>query len=41
MNFSVYHEVAHRLFASHANVRNMRSFFSVLRSKFETRIQLG
>jgi len=36
-----YHEVAHRLFASHANVRNVRSFFSVLRSKFETRIQLG
>jgi len=36
-----YHDVAHRLFASHANVRNVRSFFSVLRSKFETRMPLG
>lgn len=33
-----YHALAHRLFASHANVRNVRCFFSVLRSKFETRI---
>jgi len=33
-----YHALAHRLFASHANVRNVRSFFSVHRSKFETRI---
>ncbi len=33
-----YHAVAHRLFAGHANVRNVRSFFSVLRSKFEPRI---
>lgn len=33
-----YHALAHRLFAGHANVRNVRSFFSVLRSKFETRI---
>jgi len=30
-----YHELAHRLFANHANVRNVRCFFSVLRSKFE------
>ena len=30
--------LAHRLFAGHANVRNVRSFFSVLRSKFEPRI---
>ena len=35
-----YHAVAHRLFANHANVRNVRSFFSVLRSKFETRINV-
>ena len=31
-----YHDLAHRLFANHANVRNVRCFFSVLRSKFET-----
>jgi Lrp/AsnC family transcriptional regulator, leucine-responsive regulatory protein len=35
-----YHALAHRLFASHANVRNVRSFFSTHRSKFETRIAL-
>ncbi len=33
-----YHALAHRLFASHANVRNVRSFFSTHRSKFDTRI---
>lgn len=33
-----YHELAHRLFANHANVRNVRCFFSVLRSKFETAV---
>ena len=33
-----YHALAHRLFAGHANVRNVRCFFSVLRSKFEPRI---
>ena len=33
-----YHALAHRLFANQTNVRNVRSFFSVLRSKFETRI---
>jgi Lrp/AsnC family transcriptional regulator, leucine-responsive regulatory protein len=33
-----YHALAHRLFAAHANVRNVRSFFSMHRSKFETRI---
>ncbi|PRC94749.1 Lrp/AsnC family transcriptional regulator [Solimicrobium silvestre] len=37
-DMAAYHELAHRLFAQHANVRNVRSFFSVLRSKFETRI---
>lgn len=33
-----YHAFAHRMFSSHANVRNVRSFFSTHRSKFETRI---
>ena len=33
-----YHALAHRLFAAHANVRNVRSFFSIHRSKFDTRI---
>jgi len=33
-----YHALAHRLFASHANVRNVKSYFSIHRSKFETRI---
>ncbi|MBV8665964.1 MAG: Lrp/AsnC family transcriptional regulator [Burkholderiaceae bacterium] len=33
-----YHALAHRLFAAHANVRNVRSFFSIHRAKFETRI---
>ncbi len=35
-----YHALAHRLFAGQANVRNVRSFFSIHRSKFETRIAL-
>lgn len=33
-----YHALAHRLFTSHANVRNVKAYFSTLRSKFETRI---
>ena len=33
-----YHALAHRLFAAHANVRNVKSYFSTFRSKFETRI---
>jgi Lrp/AsnC family leucine-responsive transcriptional regulator len=35
-----YHAFAHRVFAAHANVRNVRTFFSVNRSKFETRVAL-
>jgi len=35
-----YHALAHRLFATHTNVRNVRSFFSIHRSKFETRIAI-
>ena len=35
-----YHALAHRAFTAQANVRNVRTFFSVHRSKFETRIDL-
>ncbi len=33
-----YHALAHRLFATQANVRNVKTYFSTFRSKFETRI---
>jgi Lrp/AsnC family leucine-responsive transcriptional regulator len=33
-----YHALAHRLFASQTNVRNVKTYFSTFRSKFETRI---
>lgn len=33
-----YHALAHRVFTGHANVRNVRTFFSVHRAKFETRV---
>ncbi|WP_370660961.1 Lrp/AsnC family transcriptional regulator [Massilia cavernae] len=33
-----YHGLAHRLFAAHKNVRNVKTYFSTFRSKFETRI---
>ncbi|WKU19446.1 Lrp/AsnC family transcriptional regulator [Advenella alkanexedens] len=33
-----YHELVHRLFSARKNVRNVRTFFSVHRSKFETYI---
>ncbi|MBC3930714.1 Lrp/AsnC family transcriptional regulator [Undibacterium curvum] len=35
-----YHALAHRLFATQSNIRNVRSFFSIHRSKFDTRIVL-
>lgn len=35
-----YHALAHRAFTAQANVRNVRTFFSVHRAKFETRIDL-
>ena len=35
-----YHALAHRVFTSKKNVRNVRTFFSVYRSKFETRLLL-
>lgn len=33
-----YNALAHRLFAAHTNVRNVKTYFATLRSKFETRI---
>jgi Lrp/AsnC family leucine-responsive transcriptional regulator len=33
-----YHALAHRLFAAQTNVRNVKTYFSTFRSKFETRI---
>ncbi len=35
-----YHALAHRLFATQTNVRNVKTYFSTFRSKFETRIAL-
>lgn len=35
-----YHAMAHQMFTSHGNVRNVRTFFSIHRSKFETRTVL-
>ena len=35
-----YHALAHRLFATQSNIRNVRSFFSITRSKFETCVAL-
>ncbi|TXI91435.1 MAG: Lrp/AsnC family transcriptional regulator [Burkholderiaceae bacterium] len=39
-DMAAYHALAHRLFASQSNVRNVRSFFSIHRSKFDTQISL-
>lgn len=33
-----YYALAHRLFTTHSNVRNVKAYFSTFRSKFETRI---
>ncbi len=33
-----YHALAHRLFATQSNVRNVKTYFSTFRSKFDTRI---
>jgi Lrp/AsnC family leucine-responsive transcriptional regulator len=35
-----YHALAHRLFTTHSNVRNVKTYFSTFRSKFETRIAI-
>ncbi len=40
-DMAAYHALAHRLFASQANVRNVRSFFSIHRSKFETALTVA
>jgi Lrp/AsnC family leucine-responsive transcriptional regulator len=37
-DMTAYHAFAHRALSAHANVRNVRSFFSVRRSKFEPAI---
>ncbi|CAN5505347.1 Lrp/AsnC family transcriptional regulator [soil metagenome] len=39
-DMAAYHALAHRLFAAQVNVRNVRSFFSIYRSKFETRLEV-
>lgn len=38
VDMPAYHALAHRLFATHTNVRNVKAYFSTFRSKFETRI---
>lgn len=35
-----YHALVHRAFTAQANVRNVRTFFSVHRAKFETRVEV-
>jgi Lrp/AsnC family leucine-responsive transcriptional regulator len=35
-----YHSMAQRLFTEHANVRNVKAFFSVKRAKFSTAVAL-
>ncbi|MGO1765946.1 AsnC family transcriptional regulator [Advenella sp. S44] len=35
-----YHALVHRFFTAQKNVRNVRSFFSVHRSKFETQVAI-
>jgi Lrp/AsnC family transcriptional regulator, leucine-responsive regulatory protein len=39
-DMAAYHALVQRLFTADANVRNVKSFFSVHRAKFETRIAL-
>jgi Lrp/AsnC family leucine-responsive transcriptional regulator len=39
-DMAAYHALAHRVFATQANVRNVKTYFSTFRSKFETRITL-
>ncbi|MEP6740109.1 MAG: Lrp/AsnC family transcriptional regulator [Caldimonas sp.] len=39
-DMSAYHALVQRLFTADANVRNVKTFFSVHRAKFETRIAL-
>ncbi len=37
-DMAAYHALVHRAFTAQANVRNVRAFFSVLRSKFDTAV---
>ncbi|WP_336973614.1 Lrp/AsnC family transcriptional regulator [Alcaligenes sp. PF14] len=39
-DMTAYHKLAHALFTSQANIRNIRSFFSIHQAKFETRMPL-
>ena len=39
-DMAAYHALVQRLFTQDANVRNVKAFFSVKRSKFETRVAL-
>ena len=39
-DMTAYHTLAHALFTSQANIRNIRSFFSIHQAKFETRVHL-
>ncbi|VCU68084.1 Leucine-responsive regulatory protein [Pigmentiphaga humi] len=39
-DMAAYHELVHRAFTAQRNVRNVRTFFSVHRSKFDTRVAL-
>ena len=37
---AAYHALVQRLFTQDANVRNVKTYFSVHRAKFETRVPL-
>lgn len=37
-DMAAYHALAHQLFATQKNVRNVRTYFSIYRSKFDTRL---
>ncbi|MGE8549107.1 MAG: Lrp/AsnC family transcriptional regulator [Alcaligenes sp.] len=39
-DMTAYHQLAHALFTTQANIRNVRSFFSIHQAKYETRIPL-
>ncbi len=41
VDMPAYHALVHRAFTAQANVRNVRTFFSIHRSKFDTRSTLG
>jgi Lrp/AsnC family leucine-responsive transcriptional regulator len=38
VDMPAYHALAHSLFTTHSNVRNVKTYFSTFRSKFETRV---